>query len=624
MTANRRVQQELDGVQRVLSGLRRLAGLEWLLLLGVAPLLMFPSVRPLWTAAGLLALAGFWLLRWGACHEPWPVTPLNGALLLFAVMVAVGICVSPLPDLTLPKAAGLVLGLAAFRSLALGVRDRRSFAVALLAFALLGGAIVAVGAVAAQWLEKVPVLTALTRAIPRLIVSLPDLRRSGVHPNQIAGALALYLPFALALAVTAWVRWRPLPSKTLVLGACVAFLAVAGGTLLLTQSRSGWIGGAAGLLALGSLWGLSSRRRRARVLGGALPLLVLLGALGVVLFVGDQRVSEALYGVTQQSVETVAGSVTLRGRVELWNRALYAIQDFAFTGCGLGTFRRVVHILYPLFLFSPDFDIAHVHNIFLQTALDLGLPGLIAYLALLALAGVSCWRWARRGGPWVRGAALGLAAGLVGLHVYGLADALTLGSKPGLAFWVALGLVASLERVGPLERAKAEEDAARVARGQGLLAWALGRPWLAGVVLAALLASLTAVALWGWQAAQPGIRPPAEVTIRLPVYPAAQDVELRAEAPLEDAGWVGDLEVATFKTVDPLTGVQAFYTAALADGGWETAIEAADATSWGGIYTRNEGRSVCLLNAFDVEGQVWVSIVCGDKAEPVDLPLPPQ
>jgi putative inorganic carbon (HCO3(-)) transporter len=83
----------------------------------------------------------------------------------------------------------------------------------------------------------------------------------------------------------------------------------------------------------------------------------------------------------------------------------------------------------------------------LQTAVDLGLPGLVAYLALLLIAWASCWRCARRGDPSIRPTALGLAAGLVGLHVYGLVDALAPGSKPGLAFWLALGLIAALARV---------------------------------------------------------------------------------------------------------------------------------------------------------------------------------
>ena len=39
-------------------------------------------------------------------------------------------------------------------------------------------------------------------------------------------------------------------------------------------------------------------------------------------------------------------------------------------------------MLYPLFTVSPDVDIGHAHNEFLQAGLDLGIPGLIAFIAL--------------------------------------------------------------------------------------------------------------------------------------------------------------------------------------------------------------------------------------------------
>ena len=430
-----------------LTGLRWLTGLEWLAVAAAAPLLLFPTVHPHWTVTALGLLVALWLLRWLARREPWPITPFNGALLLFALMIPVAMWASALPDLTLPKAAGLVLGLAAFRAIVLAVRDRRSFALALAAFCLLGVAITVVGAVSARWLNKVVFLAALTRRIPRLITSLPDMPAGGIHPNQIAGALTLYLPLTVAL-VGGWAfRRGSSASRPLLLAGCVAFLVLVVGVLVLTQSRSGWIGGVAGLLALGVLWCLMSRRRWARALGVVLPLLVFAIVVGGILHVGPRRVGEVLYDAGSDApVEAMVGSITIAGRVEVWSRALYAIQNFPFTGCGLGTFRRVVHV-YPLFLTGPGYDIAHAHNIFLQTALDLGLPGLVAYLALLGIAGTLCWRWARRGdSPLTQSAALGLLAGLVGLHVYGLTDAMPLGSNPGLAFWVALGLVASLEQ----------------------------------------------------------------------------------------------------------------------------------------------------------------------------------
>jgi putative inorganic carbon (HCO3(-)) transporter len=148
---------------------------------------------------------------------------------------------------------------------------------------------------------------------------------------------------------------------------------------------------------------------------------------------------------------------TLSVRFEIWSRAIYGIQDFAFTGMGMNAFRRVVPVLYPLFSIDPTMDIGHAHNAFLQAALDLGIPGLIAYLSVHVSAFamlVSTWR--RRGRlpfpePLSRALILGLGGGLAAHLIYGLTDAVALGAKPGVLWWMLLGLVASLYR-GPALR----------------------------------------------------------------------------------------------------------------------------------------------------------------------------
>jgi hypothetical protein len=43
--------------------------------------------------------------------------------------------------------------------------------------------------------------------------------------------------------------------------------------------------------------------------------------------------------------------------------------------------------------------------------------------------------------------AVGLFGGTLALHIYGLLDALALGSKPAIAFWYSLGLLTTLERL---------------------------------------------------------------------------------------------------------------------------------------------------------------------------------
>ncbi|MCX7856216.1 MAG: O-antigen ligase family protein [Anaerolineae bacterium] len=348
----------------------------------------------------------------------------------------------------------MVLCLITLRAVALAAGNRRALAPAMIVFCLLGVALIGVGILGAEWSAKVPLLGDLGRRIPHLITTVPeDQGTPGVNPNHLAGALTFYLPPALALVFGQRFSRRAVVGPFFGLLGSLLFLALVTGTLLLTQSRSGWIGGAAGVLALFSLAGLTARRRWIRRIGVILPILAILTVVVAIINLGSQALGESLWGQEIAGpVEEVVGSITLEGRVEIWSRALYAIQDFPFTGCGLGAFRRAVPILYPLFTVPPDTDIAHAHNIFLQTALDLGIPGLVAYLALLMIALALCWQAALTPSPGpsatervgVRALALGLAAGLIALHVYGLTDALALGSKPAIVFWYALGLVAVL------------------------------------------------------------------------------------------------------------------------------------------------------------------------------------
>jgi putative inorganic carbon (HCO3(-)) transporter len=172
-----------------------------------------------------------------------------------------------------------------------------------------------------------------------------------------------------------------------------------------------------------------------------------LAALAGVLWIGPGTLWELWLNPPET---TAVGTLwTLGVRRQIWPWAVTAISDFPFTGVGLGAFRQVVFRLYPLPPW-PGYDVGHAHNIFLQTALDTGLPGLVAYGAVLFVAAAVGWRVARRD-PGFRAVSLGLLAGLVALHVFGLADALVLGAKAALVFWFALGLLAAMNKEG-LER----------------------------------------------------------------------------------------------------------------------------------------------------------------------------
>jgi putative inorganic carbon (HCO3(-)) transporter len=138
----------------------------------------------------------------------------------------------------------------------------------------------------------------------------------------------------------------------------------------------------------------------------------------------------------------------LSDRREIWLRALYVIRDYPLTGLGLNAFRSVMPRLYPMYRTSADFNFAHAHNLMLQAAVDLGLPGLAAYLAVWWAAGAALVAAHRAAvDPWLRVLARGLGAGLAAHFVFGFTDAVSLGAKLGVFFWFALALAAGVYQV---------------------------------------------------------------------------------------------------------------------------------------------------------------------------------
>ena len=120
------------------------------------------------------------------------------------------------------------------------------------------------------------------------------------------------------------------------------------------------------------------------------------------------------------------------------------IRDFPFTGMGMGTFRRLARVLYPVPISPLVYDIAHAHNGWLQAALDLGLPGALAYTAVWISGGKMALEAARLAPSGFTAAALGLFGSVVSSAVFHLTDAVALGSKGGMVWWLMLALIAAL------------------------------------------------------------------------------------------------------------------------------------------------------------------------------------
>lgn len=407
----------------------------------VAPLLWFPTLRPEITILALVALVLIWVLRaaWGG--GVWPQAPWNLALALWLLMAFLGALRSVSPMLTFPKVTGLILGLALYRALyglacqAGSLRKGLVWAVGILGTLSLG--VMVVGLIAGQMPGKSPWLSAHLGQLPRLLSALPETQRGQVSLNELGGALLYSTPLMLALALAPRTGARGLGLR--ILSAVIAaFLAFA---IALTQSRSAWAGLVVGALCVVALcWPKQV---------GALTALVLAGLAGLLVFCRAAILSWLIgvWGYAAQMPLLDPGNWT--GRLDLWRRTLSYLFASPWLGGGWGTFRLLPspegpHAGSP---YGSAFDLgtAHAHNVYLQAAFDFGVPGLVAYLALIVLALGVCWRVYRRSRDGLlRALAIGALASLVAYHIYGLGDVVALGAKPGVLFWGLLGLVAAL------------------------------------------------------------------------------------------------------------------------------------------------------------------------------------
>jgi O-antigen ligase len=127
------------------------------------------------------------------------------------------------------------------------------------------------------------------------------------------------------------------------------------------------------------------------------------------------------------------------------------IADFPLTGIGLNTFPVVQQALYPaLELRGGQWPTAH--NLYLQTALDLGLPGLFFFIWLLGAflreLGVTYNRTTDAFYAFERTLVTILAASVLVWLINGLIDTpIRLGDKFGIWLWLELGVAFALPRL---------------------------------------------------------------------------------------------------------------------------------------------------------------------------------
>ncbi len=280
-----------------------------------------------------------------------------------------------------------------------------------------------------------------------------DIRVFGTfaQPNPYAGYLNFALPLAVALVLfgtDARERWVAGAASVLILGAEV-----------LAGSRGGLLGIVAAALVLVVVGWRHERLAALAALIGAPVLLV-----AWVAHVIPTRVQNALLAQFRVGGVSVCGDVTSANfstveRVAHWVAGLRMFQAHPLLGVGAGNYDAA----YARYACAdwPE-SLGHAHNYYINAAAETGILGLLAFLALVAVALALGWRathprtstltsetaladdtWA--GAP-TRALALSLFAVVAALTIHNLTDDLFV---HGMELQFALCLACLLRLLGP-------------------------------------------------------------------------------------------------------------------------------------------------------------------------------
>lgn len=304
---------------------------------------------------------------------------------------------------------------------------------------------------------KLAIVTRIGQAIQGMIPAVPGHR---LHPNVVGGILATTIPCGgAAIWQAVHQRQRGITFFLAVVWAVTLF------GLFMTTSRGAWLAVAAALAAAGLWWlfgQFGSAQHSHWLFNG---LLVLAGLGTITLF------------VTRPELLRLFGD---SNRPELMRNSLILIQEYPLIGAGLDGY-LMLYSTYS-FLIHVGFSV-HAHNLFINVAIEQGLPGLLALLWLAWLIGYGWWQETGRGGSVRPGIAVAGLTLLI-LCVHGLVDDPLYGSRAVLLLFMPMAFA--------VPSAPSPSPTTRPARQQAL-GWALAAT---GLMMLLLFGGRSLAATW--------------------------------------------------------------------------------------------------------------------------------
>jgi O-antigen ligase len=238
------------------------------------------------------------------------------------------------------------------------------------------------------------------------------------------------------LAMTGWyamrARW---PRWTLAGIAALALLLFAGAYT--TLNRTIWLGFGIEFLLLGGLLLLrrdtgpgAGQSARTTVAAGTLALAVIAGCGAMIISIqADRQTLGAARAFDQDA------------RLALWPEISGRIAERPLTGYGFG--RGMLREALQAEFKALDLHLWHAHNLFLETLLQVGTPGLLLLFILLGAIVREGWRMARAGDDATAACGIALLGVVTGMLARNMTDFLLV-RQNALLFWGVVGVLMAL------------------------------------------------------------------------------------------------------------------------------------------------------------------------------------
>ena len=298
-----------------------------------------------------------------------------------------------------------------------------------------------------NWLAyKYPWLTRIYSVLPS-IRGLPlTWARQGLPANQTGGMLAVLTTFSLAVALAPAPPAEIRSGKHTLQRWTAIFLAFVGAVVVfMTGSRAALAGLVVALALI-----LIARNLR----------WLWVWVSGFVLTLGGLAAAGRVGWVLQLLVSDQTLSSKLVSRLDIWSSAWMGIQDHLVTGIGLGVFDQVIPVRYPYAAVSLSFSVVQAHNLFLDVALSIGLPGLLGLLFLLAGLAKLASDGIKKADS-TRIVSLGILASVVAFVVFGIGDSMSFSRPTSFVLWIwasAVALNQARPKSGPIPSGSDLED----------------------------------------------------------------------------------------------------------------------------------------------------------------------